>query len=188
MRALAIIALLASPALAEAPAPAPARATDAPVTEHRVNLRVGASTADTNQRPTICAEIAVAWGLSVEGCGTGSGFLHHDDGGQIAHFRAKKILVTRGAVAFAAGLGFAELEVGRDDPGFDFDTPDPREPTSVAGPDAALSARYLSPLGRGFELIANMALGLAYFHHAPALAVPQRHTQPYASFEIGVGW
>ncbi|HUH02860.1 MAG TPA: hypothetical protein VML75_12770 [Kofleriaceae bacterium] len=184
MRALAIIALLASPARADDPPPR----GDATSIEHRVNLRVGASTADTNRRPTICAEVAVAWGLSVEGCGTGSGFLHHDDGGQIAHFRAKKILATRGAAALAAGLGFAELEVGRDDPGFDFGTPDAREPTAVAGPDAALSARYLAPLGRGFELIANLALGLAYFHHAPALVVPQRRTQPYASFEIGVGW
>lgn len=187
MRALVIVALLASPAWAEDPPAAPPR-DDGSVTEHRVNLRVGASTADDNRRPAICAEVGVAWGISIEGCGTGSGFLHRDDGGEMAHFRAKKILATRGAVALAAGLGFAELEVGRDDPGFDFGTPDSREPTAVAGPDAALSARYLAPLGRGFELIANMALGVAYFQHAPELAVPQRRTQPYASFEIGVGW
>jgi hypothetical protein len=192
---LAVISLIACVAGTARAEPAdPKGATGEPTDGPRphFNLRVGGSTADDNRRPTICAEVGIAFGVSAEGCGTGSGFLHRDDGGEMAHFRAKVRIARRpvrgGAVDLALGAGFAELEVGRDDPGFDFGAPGGVEPTSVAGPESSISAQYLAPLGRGFELIANASVGLAYFRHAPELAVPQSRLQPFASFELGVGW
>lgn len=197
MRALVVIAAIAgAPALvaADPPAddPAPDVAPGEADTDNRVNLRIGGSTADANGRPVVCAEVAITWGISVEGCGTGSGFLHTDDGGEIAHFRLNKRIwgtrLGRGRVQTAGGLGFAELEVGEDSAGFDFGSPGGVAPTSVAGPEASLSARYLAPLGRGFEFLANASLGLAWFSGAPDLVAPQERLQPFASFELGVGW
>lgn len=192
-RAALVVALFAPATAAAQPADAPPEAPPAGdgATDHRVNLRVGGSTGDANGRPSVCAEVAITWGLSVEGCGTGSGILHSDDGGEMAHFRVNKTVWTatvgRGQFRAAGGLGFAELEVGEDRPGFDFGTPD-GDRTSVAGAEVAVSARYLAPLGRGFEFIANGSLGLAWFDGARDLVEPQSRAQPFASVEVGVGW
>ncbi len=162
---------------------------DAP--DHRANVRVGVSTGDDNGRPTICLDVAVAYGVAVEGCGTGSGFLHQDDGQEMAHFRAKWTAHERGwaggTVRVQPGAGFAELEIGTDTPGFDFG--DPGGPvTSVAGPEAAVSVQWIRSLGKGFELVGNVSAGAAYFGHADRLADPQDRLQPFVSLEVGAGW
>ena len=100
------------------------------------NLRVGASSANTNQRPTLCREVEPVLAWSIEACGTGQGFLHDEPGKELAHFRAK----WRGGdwqwreAYFGVGpaIGFVELQVGDDEPGFDFrNTNDQR--TAAAG-------------------------------------------------------
>jgi hypothetical protein len=47
------------------------------------NFRIGASL--STRRPTLCLELAPLDRLSVEGCGTGSGFLHQDPEPEVAH-------------------------------------------------------------------------------------------------------
>lgn len=164
---------------------------DAPAPiSHRINLRAGLASSDTVGRPAICLEVVAIWQVSVEGCGTGSGILHDDVGRQIAHFRANIPITTTtrwgGRFALRGGLGFAELEIGDDKPGFDFGEAD--TPASVAGPDAGLSVQWLRPVGAGIELVANASGGVAWFAGAEDLVVPQRELQPYVAFELGVGW
>lgn len=154
------------------------------------NLRAGLSSADQNDRPVICLEVAVHWGLSVEGCGTGAGILHHDDGGELAHFRAKYSLIERktlaGKLRGQVGAGFAELQLGDDEPGFNFGDPDGSD--SAAGPEGALALQLLTHIGRGFELVTSASAGVAVIPGADRLSAPQPETQLFASFEIGIGW
>lgn len=100
----------------------PSTDQDAPI-KHRINVRAGLASSDDVGRPAICLEVVTVFAVSVEGCGTGSGILHDEVGRQIAHFRANVPLVRRrawgGRLSLRGGLGFAELEVGPDRPGFD---------------------------------------------------------------------
>lgn len=162
---------------------------NAPI-KHRINLRAGLASSDDVGRPAICLEVVTVFAVSVEGCGTGSGILHDEVGRQIAHFRANVPVLRRpawgGQLALRGGIGFAELEVGTDRPGFDFG--EANNVAAVAGPDASFSARWLRPAGGGVELVANATAGAAWFTGARELVVPQARLQPYLAFELGVGW
>ncbi len=189
--------------LAAAPGPAPgedphrdgadehadARAAAA---KNRINLRIGGASTDTIGRPTICLEVRAIAGLSLEGCGAGGGFLHHQEGAEVAHFRAKWLIHRRvfrgGQLRLHGGVGFAELQLADDAPGFRFGSPDGAK-IETAGPEAALSIAWLRPLGdSGWELIMNMSGGMAWMPHADELVDPHSERQPFAAFEIGAGW
>ena len=159
--------------------------------ENRINLRVGGASTDTTGVPTICMEVRAVARLSVEGCGTGSGFLHSQSGGEMAHFRAKWQVLGRvaggGKLRLHGGLGFAELQLDADRPGFDFGSPRGSR-IETAGPEGSLSLSWLRPMGAGWELIANTTGGLAWLPYAHELSAPQDRAQPFVSFELGVGW
>lgn len=159
-------------------------------TQNRINLRVGAASTDSNGRPTVCMEVRAVSRLSIEGCGTGSGVLHSASGGEMAHFRAKWRLdsrpVRRGLLRTHAGVGFAELQIDADEPGFVVN-PGPGSVEAV-GPEASLSLQWLRPMGRGWELLVNTSAGMAWIPGAGELAEPQSTVQPFVSFELGVGW
>ena len=154
------------------------------------NLRAGGSTADRNERPVLCLEVAVYWGLSVEGCGTGAGILH-SDGGELAHFRGKWSVIERktraGKLRGQLGAGFAELQLGDDEPGFSFGDP-PTGQDSASGPEGAFSIQLLTHIGEGFELVTSGTVGVAHVPGADQLSAPQSETQTFASFEIGLGF
>lgn len=157
---------------------------------HRLNLRAGLASSDEVDRPTICLEVVAVRAVSVEGCGTGSGILHDQVGRQIAHFRLNIPFVQRatwgGWGSVRAGVGFAEMEVGEDRPGFDFGDLD--QLGSTAGPDGAVSIQWMRSIGKGFELVGTGTVGVAWFSGADRLVIPQQQLQPYASIELGVGW
>lgn len=157
----------------------------------RLDFRAGLASSDDG-RPTMCLEVRALWRASVEGCGTGSGFLYASAGREIAHFRVNVPFVRRaafgGGLVLRGGAGFAELEVGPDAPGFQFGDPSAADRGAVAGPDGSLSAQWLRPLSGRFQLVGTATLGLAWFAGADRLVVPQGHFQPYASLELGVGW
>lgn len=181
--------LLASQAHAdEALEPGASRATGSP---NRINLRLGSATSDSTSRPTICLDVRIWAGLGVESCGTGQGVIHDQPGTQIAHFRATWSIIERatasGTGRIRGGLGFAELQVGTDRPGFRFGEPD-ADRGSVAGPEAAVQGQWLVPLAKGFEMIASATIGVAMFANADKLITPQDNVQPFASFEVGLGW
>jgi hypothetical protein len=153
------------------------------------NIRVGAST--SARRPTLCLELAPLDMLSVEGCGTGSGFLHQDPEPEIAHFRAHFRLTSwKTAVGWLQprlSAGFAELQVGEDSGGFHFNGTGPTG-VETAGPEVGASLRALLPVSSGFELVGELGLNMAYFRHAPELLRPQSAWQPGASLSLGVGF
>lgn len=159
--------------------------------QNRVNLRVGGASTDTTGIPTICMEVRAVWRLSVEGCGTGSGFLHSQSGGEMAHFRAKWQVVGQvvggGQLRLHGGVGFAELQLDADQPGFDFGRPEGSR-IETAGAEGSLSLSWLRPMGAGWELIANATGGMAWLPHADELVAPQARAQPFLSLELGVGW
>ncbi|QSQ19789.1 hypothetical protein JY651_31460 [Pyxidicoccus parkwayensis] len=169
-----------------------ARAEPVPTPRNFVNLRVGGSTANDNRRPELCLELSPVSFLSVEGCGTGSGFLHGDPEPEVAHFRAKLRLMSFDSEQwgtfqpFLAG-GMAEAQVGEDDPGFQFGGTDARG-VSTAGPEMGVGLRYLFPLASGFELVGDFNLGMAWLPHGPELVKPQDTWLPSASLSFGVGF
>lgn len=158
---------------------------------NRLNLRVGMASTDDNGRPTICLDVKIAYRFGIETCGTGQAVLHDDPGTEMAHFRATYAFLERalwkGTLHARGGLGFAEMQVGIDHPGFQFGSPD-ADRGSVAGPEAALSAQWLLPLYKGFEFVVTGTAGLAYFAGANELVSTRSDVQSFVSIEAGVGW
>lgn len=191
--AAALAALVLAPAAAgaeESAEPGGSSSSDKPI-ETRLSLRLGGATTDTVGRPTICADVRVVATWSIEACGTGAQLLHDEPGREMAHFRANygflEGAMPRGRGLLRAGLGFAELQVGEDDAGFDFEGPSGRL-GSVSGPEASLSAQWVLPVAGDFEMVANATAGAAVFRNADKLIEPQGAVQGFVSFELGIGW
>ncbi len=169
-----------------------ARAERSFTSRNYINLRVGGSTANGNGRPELCMELSPVAFLALEGCGTGSGFLHGDPEPEVAHFRAKLRLASFDIARwgtlqpFLAG-GFAEAQVGRDDPGFQFKGTD-RRGVATTGPEGGVGLRFLRPLASGFELVGDFNLSLAWLPYAPQLIKPADTWLPSASLSFGVGF
>jgi hypothetical protein len=183
-------ALLASPAFGQAASVSQVE-PQADTPRNYLNLRLGVSTATQNGRPEMCLEVSPLERLSIEGCGTGSGFLHSDPRPELGHFRAKLGLGGWRAgpahLMAHAGLGFAELQVGEDGPGFQFTGVGPNG-VETAGPEATVSLRALLPIKVGVELVGELAVGSAYLPHAPELIRPAAVWLPFAGFSLGVGF
>ena len=199
MRFVLALVAVAMPAIAHADGEALPRdgetagqATGPDPAGNRINLRVGNATSDSTGRPAICVDVSIVRGFGAETCGTGQGVIHDEAGTELAHFRGTFSFLSRrtttGTARLRGGLGFAELQVGVDHPGFHFGEPDSVERGSVAGPEAVVQAQYLVPLGKGIEAIASLTAGVAVFANADKLVSPQSNTQPFVSGEIGFGW
>jgi hypothetical protein len=186
--ALAGLALMAGPAWAAEPVGVSDTARELAPRNYG-NLRIGASS--SSRRPALCLELSPLEFLSIEGCGTGSGFLHHDPEPEIAHFRSWLKLTSwkagPGWLQPRLGVGFAEMQIGEDGSGFQFSGVGP-DGVATAGPEAGASLRLLLPTVGGVELVGEVGMSAAYFHYAPLLRVPQSAFQPSASFSLGVGF
>jgi hypothetical protein len=158
---------------------------------NRFNLRLGGASSDTTGRPTICVDVSIVRGFGVESCGTGQGIIHDEPGAELAHFRATYSLLShawrKGTARVRGGIGWAELQVGVDHPGFRFGSPD-IERGSVAGPEASVQAQWLTPVARGVDAIASLTAGASVFADADQLVVPKSNVQPFVSVELGLGW
>lgn len=189
-----VLVVLACPAIARADGEAtqPGTGDGGGSTANRINLRLGSATTDSTGRPVICVDVRIIRGFGAESCGTGQGVIHDEAGTELAHFRGTFSFferhTTTGTAKLRGGLGWAELQVGVDHPGFHFGDPDSTERGSVAGPEAVVQAQYLVPLGKGIEAIASLTAGAAVFASADKLVVPQSNVQPFVSGEIGFGW
>jgi hypothetical protein len=158
-----------------------------------VNLRIGAAASSevSTDRPTICLEGAPLRRLSLEMCGTGSGFLHRDPTPQLMHTRANWVLHEWQSAGIwvrpRLGAGFAELQIGEDSPGFHFFGTDPQG-VETSGPEAHFSLQFLYPMGQGLNIVSEMHAGMAYLHFAPNLVYAMNRHQPYAGLTFGFGW
>lgn len=162
-----------------------------PAVENRVNVRLGKSSADTDGRPSICVDVRVYWRFGIETCGTGQAIIHNDPGQEMMHLRANYTIADRslwkGTLNARGGIGFAELQIGPDDPGFVFGRP-ASNGNSTAGPEAAFSAQWLLPLYKKIDFVMTATAGLAYFAGAPELSTSKTELQGFASLEAGIGW
>ena len=191
----ALFVLLAAATMAE---PRVARADsvldptgNTPESRNYGNLRVGATSSDRNGHPSLCMELAPLSFFSVEGCGTGSGFLHDSESSELAHFRGKVRLANlrteRGYLQPQLSLGFAELQVAKDEPGFDFNGTG-RNGAETAGAEAGASLRLLAPLSGGVDFVGELSAGAAYLPHAPDLARPMDVWQLSVGMTAGIGF
>jgi hypothetical protein len=166
-----------------------AQAKDLLPTRDFINLRFGASTG--SKRMEMCLEVSPLEAWSLEACGTGSEILHHENSPELAHFRGKYSLTNWkteiGWLQPRVGLGITELQVGRDDPGFQFLGVGPRG-VETAGPEASIGIRGLYPLIGGFDLVGELSLSMAWLRYAPQLATPQSQLQPAVSLTVGGGF
>lgn len=160
-----------------------------------LNLRGGFGNqpidAAAGARPQICAEVSPLDFFGIEACGTGNGFLF-EPGSELVHFRGKLRLASMttseaGTLSPHVALGFAELQVGDDGPGFDFFGTGATG-VETAGPEAGASLRWSYPLPWDFEVIADASLALAWLPHAPALTTSMSPWQPSGAVTVGVGW
>ena len=158
---------------------------------NRLNFRVGFASSDLNGHPTICLDVNVAFGFGVESCGTGAQLLHDDPGQEMSHYRINYTMLEtnlwKGTLHTRGGLGFSEMQVGKDDPGFVFGGTN-RDKGSTSGPEAAFSAQWLLPMYKGLDFVVTGTAGLAYFAHAEDLATTKSDVQGFASIEAGIGW
>ncbi len=166
-----------------------------------VNLRVGASSADDNGRPQLCLEVAPLAFLkvqdrpftrvSVEACGTGAGVLHDDPAPEMAHFRVKARVWEWAradwGLQLLGGLGWAELQVGRDRAGFRFSDAGP-EGSDTSGPEASAHLRGMFDVAYGTEVLVELTGAAAYLPAARSL-IPSKHpVQPSLSISLGFGF
>jgi hypothetical protein len=188
---LVVVALLA-PASSFAQDPAPG--TDGEVKDPPrtyFNLRMGAATTSSSGRPEICVEGAPTDYISIEACGTGSGILHDDPSPEVAHFRVPitpfRLALGDSALAFRISPGFAELQVGRDTPGFDFSGTGEAN-VETAGPELSTSLQWSVPLAYDVEFLMNLDVGLAWFPYAEELSAPMPVWQPFLGLNAGIGF
>lgn len=159
-----------------------------------VSFRVAPAPLDGSRKQQLCLDVPLFLGVSVEGCGSGAGFLKAPTEPDLAHFRAKVPLgrAHLGGITVVPGVvvGFAELQVGEDQAGFDFFGTD-RGRTETAGPELGASLRFLesAPSGdAGPVLVSELQLSLAWLPYAGELRIP--HGQWFGSLEwtVGLGW
>ncbi len=166
------------------------KATAAP--RLRGAVRVGANQDPSGGRQEICLALSGGTRWSIESCGTGAGFLAPaSPAPDLAHFRIRyqawsRALESGWLIAGVQG-GFAELEIGEDDPGFHFTSVGPRG-LETAGPSVGASIRWVRPVSSGLSLLAEINGNLVYFHHAPELVRPQSTWQPSLSLSLGLGF
>ncbi|CAN5735222.1 hypothetical protein BH11MYX3_BH11MYX3_23270 [soil metagenome] len=189
------LAVVTAPAIARADEPVDDGSdqdpSDHPPIFNRLNFRVGFASSDLNGKPTLCLDVNVVFGFGVETCGTGAQVIHNDPGQEMSHYRINYTVLERslwkGTLHARGGLGFSEMQVGKDNPGFIFGTPD-ADRGSVSGPEAAVSAQWLLPMYKGLDFVVTGTAGLAYFAHAEQLATTKSDLQSFASIEAGIGW
>jgi hypothetical protein len=155
-----------------------------------VNLRGGGSSSNGTGYPDVCLELSPLSFVGLEACGTGADIWHDSDGEQLAHFRAElsPLVLPIGDLFLVPqlGLGFAELQIAADEPGFRFGSE--QGGVETAGPELSLSLRAQYPVRHGFELIGELNAGAAYFAGADTLVRPRAELQPFALGTLGVGF
>jgi hypothetical protein len=165
---------------------APSDRDEAPPDRY-VELRVGAS---SSAQAVLCGQLTFG-PVSLEGCGTGAGLLHDTPLAELSHYRAHYALASfRSPIGWLSprvGVGFAELQIGADSPGFAFTGADALG-AATAGPEASAGVQSLLRLGAGFELVADLSTFAAFLAHASELSVAQDAWQLGALFSVGIGF
>jgi len=164
----------------------------APPPTSRVEFRLGAAQDAVGAGVEMCLQVSPIKRLAIESCGTAAGFLFaHADRPDLAHFRVRLFGRTfaglGGWLEPVVHLGFAELEIGEDAPGFVFNGVGANG-NETAGPEAGMALRWRRKLAGAFAWQAELNGNLAYFAYADRLVSPQPIWLPSLSLTVGVGW
>lgn len=155
-----------------------------------IQLRGGAATSNEAGMPEVCMEGSPLKWLTLETCGTGAGIWRDDGGRQMMHLRLElqpyRFVVGGVALDPQIGVGFSEMQIGADEPGFRFDSANGKMDTS--GPEMSLSLQAKVPLQLDLEFVGELTTGMAYFANADELAAPQNELQPFAGVSLGLGF
>lgn len=165
----------------------------APIAGHPVlDFRVGGQTGTPLDHPVMCLEAYPLARFSIEACGNGAGFLHHDDVSDLAHFRIRGTMLEglrkRTSAALVLGAGFAELSVGEDEGGFQFGPADSPAQRSGAGPEVSLSGKMRHWFDRRGYFVVDLNAGVALIASAPTVADQAGPTVGFVSATAGLGF
>jgi len=143
-------------------------------------------------QPLVCAEVAPHRWVSLEGCGSGAGFVYPgQDVSELVHFRAEATLplVDRGRFSLLAqpGLGFAELEAGADAPGFLFGEARSVDQREAAGPELSGSLKVRAWPHERFHAAGELSGGAAWMPAAPTVLGEGGPLVPFVQATIGLG-
>ncbi len=165
-----------------------------PVAGHPVfEMRVGVDRIDT-EHPVVCGEITPLPWLSVEGCGTGSGFLHQGTEPEMAHFRTRGRLWgidhKRSELDLLVGAGFAEIQVDKDEGGFKFGKAKDPDPIEAAGAEASIGTkgRFWVDKGGKTYISGDINVGAAFIPAAPEVMGGGKKVLPFAAMSVGFGF
>ena len=157
-----------------------------------MDMRVGVDTAAQAEHPYICAEVHVLKWISLEGCGTGAGFLHDGAGVDLAHFRTRLTAFTyefgRFDMGVHPGVGFAELQVGPDAAGFKFGKATSDDQNEGAGFDASLSGKGRVWVHERTYVVFDLNVGLAVIPAAPTILDGAHPVLGYGALTVGMGF
>jgi hypothetical protein len=133
----------------------------------------------------------MSW-MTVEGCGTGSGFLHHADEPDLAHFRTRFVGFSerRGRWDGSAllGVGFAEIQRGVDDEGFLFGPARSDDQNEGAGPEVSAGLKGRAWFLERAYASADLNVGVAHIPSAPTVNGQEGPWVPFAAMTAGIGF
>jgi len=157
-----------------------------------VELRGGIDSFGDGQVPQICGEVHPIRYLSLDACGTGSGWFFQRPTDEMSHYRAELDLplLSRGRAEawLQPGLGFAEVQRGEDAGGFRFGDRVDAGQVEAAGAEATLSGRGRLWFHERAFAVVEANLGLAYIPGAPEAVGAPSPTVPSAALSIGAGF
>lgn len=156
-----------------------------------LELRGGVDSMSEGRAPMICMEIGAWTYLAVEACGSGAGILHDQDIAEMVHFRLEGTIPVvrqgRFELVVQPGLGFAEVQTGRDEGGFLFGPARTDDQNEGAGPEATASAKSRVWFHERAYGTAELSTGVAWIESAPTV-LGGSTIVPSVTFTLGLGF
>lgn len=136
----------------------------------------------------ICGELPLAGAWSFQGCGSGSGILHRaqPDTIDLTHFRTNYDVSLPAGFSAAPGVGLAEVQRGRDEPGFVFEPENRPRTAEASGPEAAVEFAW-SPNGQSNSLETlrlKWDAGVAWIPGAPQVVDTSSTVVPFTTITL----
>lgn len=159
-----------------------------------LELRGGGQAASGHGSPMVCGELDTPWGLGVDACGTGGGFLYpaQPDVEEMVHLRLEATVPVfqrgRAAGFLQPGVGLAEVERGADQPGFLLGQARSDDQREGAGPEAALSGKVRAWPHERFFVTAEVSVGAGYIPSAPVVLDQGSPWVPFGVGSVGLGF
>lgn len=144
------------------------------------------------EHPYLCLAGLPHRRILLEGCGNGSGFLHHDPAPELAHLRGMAVLLERSRgrldLGVLAGAGLAELQVGADEAGFKTGAARSEDQVEAAGPELSAGLKGRLWVLPGAYVVGDLNVGAAHLPAAPAILGHGGPVVPFGTLGLGLGF